>query len=233
MRIRAIVVAVVIVATGAACSHSNGSPVNGAGPFTAHAARGATQHDEFVVLSGVTSLRIVIANTGTNLFEASSPVGAAVRPVVVTDPDQVRLEVVSTRLSGASEVDVQLSSSVLWQVTVDGGTTDESLDLHSGRVSGVDVVGGTSHLDLRLPAASGTMTVRETGGASAVGVHAFANVPAQVRFAGGAGSSTIDGVSRSGIAGGTVVTSTGWAAATNKYDIELDGGVSSFVLDRS
>jgi hypothetical protein len=236
MHIRAIAVAAALVAVTSACSnHLNVTPsgVPGAGPFTAHASRGSTQHDAFVVVSGVTSLRIVIANTGPNLFEASSPAAASIRPVVVTDPDQVRLETVSTGLTGASELDVQLSSSVLWQVSIDGGTTDESLDLHGGRVSGVDVVGGTSHLDLQLPAASGTMTVRETGGASAVEVHAAANVPAQVRFAGGAGSSTIDGAARSGIAGGTLVSPSGWAAATNKYDIELDGGVSSFVLDRA
>jgi hypothetical protein len=49
----------------------------------------------------------------------------------------------------------------------------------------------------------------------------------------GVTSSTIDGAARSGIAGGTVVTPAGWASATNKYDIELDGGVSSFVLDRA
>jgi hypothetical protein len=236
MHIRAIGVAAALVAVTTACSdHLNVGPagVPGAGPFTAHAARGTTQHDELVVVSGVTSLRVVIANTGSDLFEASSPSGAAVKPVAVTDPDQVRLEAVSTGLTGASELDVQLSSSVLWHVSIDGGTTDESLDLHGGNVSGVDVVGGTSHLDLRLPAASGTMTVRETGGASAVEVHAAANVPVQVRFAGGAGSSTIDGAARSGIAGGTVVTPAGWASATNKYDIELDGGVSSFVLDRA
>ena len=131
-----------------------------------------------------------------------------------------------------SELDLQLSSSVLWQVSVDGGTSDASIDLSGGHASGVDVVGGTSHLDLRLPAPSGTMTVRETGGASAVDVHAAANVPAQVRFAGGAGTSTIDGAARSGIAGGTLVSPASWASAANKYDIELDGGVSSFVLDR-
>ena len=236
MHLRAIAVAAALVATTTACSdHLNVAPsgVPGSGPFTAHAPRGTTQHDEFVVVSGVTSLRIVIANTGSDLFEASSPAAASIRPTVVTDPNQVRLETVSTGLAGASELDVQLSSSVLWQVSVDGGTTDESLDLHSGRVSGVDIVGGTSHLDLQLPAASGTMTVRETGGASAVEVHAAANMPAQVRFAGGAGSSTIDGAERSGIGGGTLISPAGWASAVNKYDIELDGGVSSFVLDRS
>jgi hypothetical protein len=238
MRMRSVLVTVFlpgILGVTAACS-DDGPPVphaGVAGPFSAHADRNGVRQDGFVVVSGVSSLRIVIADTGTNLFEASSPAGAAVRPVAVTDPTQVRLELVSTGLSGTSEVDVQLSSSVLWDVTVDGGTTDASLDLHGGGVSGVDVVGGTSHLDVALPAPEGTMTIRESGGVSAFSLHAVAGVPAQARFGGGAGSATIDGAARSGISGGTTVTPTGWVAATNKYDIELDGGVSSFVLDRS
>ena len=216
-----------------ACSDNSPRVPRAAGPFSAHADRAGTQQDEFVLVSGVSSLRVVVADTGKNLVEASSPAGAALRPVVVTDPSQVRLELVSTGLNGPSEVDVQLSSSVLWQVTVDGGTTDASLDLRGGGVSGVDVVGGTTHLDLTVPAPKGTMTVRESGGVSALSLHAAAAVPAQVRFSGGAGTATIDGAARSGISGGTTVTPSGWVAATNKYDIELDAGVSSFVLDRS
>jgi hypothetical protein len=230
---REVVLAALLVCVTAACSDDGPPLARVAGPFSAHADRGGTQHDEFVVVSGVSSLRIVMADTGTNLFEASSPAGAAVRPVAVTDPTQVRLELVSTGLSGTSEVDVQLSSSVVWQVTVDGGTSDASLDLRGGGVSGVDVVGGTSHLDLALPAPTGTMTVRQSGGVSALALHAAAGVPAQVRFSGGAGSTTIDGAARSGIAGGTTVTPAGWVSATNKYDIQMDAGVSSFVLDRS
>jgi hypothetical protein len=210
MRTQAVLVmALVAGVLGAteACSDNSPRVPRAAGPFSAHADRAGTQQDEFVLVSGVSSLRVVVADTGKNLVEASSPAGAALRPVVVTDPSQVRLELVSTGLNGPSEVDVQLSSSVLWQVTVDGGTTDASLDLRGGGVSGVDVVGGTTHLDL--------------------------TVPAQVRFSGGAGTATIDGAARSGISGGTTVTPSGWVAATNKYDIELDAGVSSFVLDRS
>jgi len=235
MRTHAVVVTAILVGLTAACSNdSSPFPRTGvAGPFSAHADRGGTRQDEFVVVSGASSLRVVIADTGKDLFEASTPAGAAVRPVAVTDPTQVRLEIVSTGLSGTSEVDVQLSSSVLWQVTVDGGTSDASLDLRGGGVSGVDVVGGTSHLDLALPAPKGTMTIRESGGVSAFALHAAAGAPAQVRFSGGAGSATIDGAARSGVSSGTTVTPTGWASATNKYDIELDAGVSSFVLDRT
>ncbi|HTC69800.1 MAG TPA: hypothetical protein VK662_09550 [Acidothermaceae bacterium] len=232
MRTQALLVVALMAGVTAACSDGSPAVPQAAGPFSAHADSGGTQHDEFVLVSGVSSLRVVMADTGKNLFEAASPSGAAVRPVVVTDPSQVRLDLVSTGLNGASEVDVQLSSSVLWQVTVDGGTTDASLDLRGGTVSGVDVVGGTSHLDLTVPAPKGTMTVRESGGVSALSLHAAAAVPAQVRFSGGAGTATIDGAARSGVSGGTTVTPTGWAAATNKYDIELDAGVSSFVLDR-
>jgi hypothetical protein len=235
MRVQAVLVAALLVGVTAACS-DDGPPdprTGVAGPFSAHAGRGGVRQDEFVVVSGVSSLRVVMADTGNNLFEASSPAGAAVRPVAVTDPTQVRLELVSTGLSGASEVDVQLSSSVLWQVTVDGGTSDAALDLQGGAVSGVDVVGGTSHLDLALPTPKGTMTIRESGGVSAFALHAASGEPAQVRFGGGAGSATIDGAARSGVSSGTTVTPTGWVAATNKYDIELDAGVSSFVLDRS
>jgi hypothetical protein len=234
MQIRAAATAALLVAVTAACSNHLSVPhAPSAAAFTAHATRSTAQQDELVIATGVTTLRVESTNMGPNLFIATSPVGGAARPVAVTDPHHVRLEAVSTGLAGVSELDVQLSSSVPWHVTVDGGTTDEAFDFSHGGVSSLDIVGGTSHLDVRLPTPSGTVTVRETGGASAAEVHAAANVPAQVRFAGGAGSSTIDGVARSGIAGGTLVSPAGWGSATNKYDIELDGGVSSFVLDRN
>ncbi|MFC7760502.1 hypothetical protein ACFQY4_22570 [Catellatospora bangladeshensis] len=43
---------------------------------------------------------------------------------------------------------------------------------------------------------------------------------------------TVDGVRRSGIAGGTVFTPPGWADAADRYDVDATAGVSTLTVDR-
>jgi hypothetical protein len=43
---------------------------------------------------------------------------------------------------------------------------------------------------------------------------------------------SLDGQHLTGIAGGTVVTSPGWAAATSRYDIDATSGFSRLAVSR-
>jgi hypothetical protein len=65
------------------------------------------------------------------------------------------------------------------------------------------------------------------GGASQVSLSASAGVPARLRLDGGAGSAVLGGQTYTGIAGGTVLTGSGWSSATSRYDIEAPAGVST------
>jgi hypothetical protein len=57
-------------------------------------------------------------------------------------------------------------------------------------------------------------------------------VPVRVRVGGGAGSATVDGARHNGLSAGTVLTSDGWDAASDRYDVDATAGVSALIVDR-
>ena len=67
------------------------------------------------------------------------------------------------------------------------------------------------------------------GGATEFTLHVPTGVATGVRVGGGAASADVDGVRRTGLAGGTVLST---ATATDRYDVDATAGVSTLVLDR-
>jgi hypothetical protein len=110
-----------------------------------------------------------------------------------------------------------------------GGATEEVLDLRGVRLSGVDLAAGVTRVELRLPVPDRAVPVTMAGGASVFTVHVPAGVAAGVRVGGGAASTEVDGIQRTGLAGGTVLST---ATEPDRYDVDAVAGVSSLVLDR-
>jgi hypothetical protein len=121
---------------------------------------------------------------------------------------------------------------VRWTVRLLGGAVEDTLDFGQGQLAGLDIVGGATRIEVRLPRPQGTVPVRMSGGANQFLLHAPADVPVRVRAGGGAGSVTVDGSTRSGVSAGTVVTQPGWEQATDRYDIDATAGVSALTVDR-
>jgi hypothetical protein len=57
-------------------------------------------------------------------------------------------------------------------------------------------------------------------------------VPAQVVAGGGAGYLSLDGQNLTGVAGGTVLATPGWATATSRFAIDATAGVSRLAVSR-
>jgi hypothetical protein len=185
------------------------------------------------VVSGATTLDVALGNTGGKLFRATTPPESGRLPQAVVSGSRVSVSLANAGSTDVSALTVVLDPDVVWTVNIDGGATSDVVDGHLGKLSAVTIAAGATSIELTLPSPSGTTTVHETGGASRFVVHAAGTFPAQVRFSGGGGSAVIDGLAHSGIGGGTAFTPTGWAGAHDRYDIEMDAGVSSFTLDRS
>jgi len=130
-------------------------------------------------------------------------------------------------------VRIEVSSQVGWRIRLDGGATEESVDLPGTRLIGLDFGAGAARIDATLPAPVGTVPVTMSGGTSSFQLHLPRGVPAQVRFAGGAGSAIVDGTTKSGLAGGTVLNALNWTGSVNRYDIDNTAGVSALTLDRA
>ena len=182
------------------------------------------------LVSGATTVTVRSDDlTGADRLQALTPDGTGVAPVLETDGDTVRVHLVQTGKSGPSAVTVLLDRRVRWQVRMSGGATSELLDLRSARLSGVDLAAGAARIELVLPVPDRAVPITMAGGATEFTLHVPRGVAAAVRIGGGAASTEVDGVRRTGLAAGTVLAT---ATATNRYDVDATAGVSTLMLMR-
>jgi len=182
------------------------------------------------LVSGATTMSVRTADLGADRVRATTPDGAGVAPVLDVQDDTVTVHLVPTGLSGPAAVTVLVDPRVRWQVRMSGGAVSQRLDLRGARLSGVDLVAGATRIELDLPVPDRTVPVRMAGGATEFTVHVPAGVATGVRIGGGAASTDVDGVRRTGLAGGTVLST---ATAADRYDVDATAGVSTLVLDRT
>ena len=114
---------------------------------------------------------------------------------------------------------------------LDGGASTASLDLHTTRVRGVDLTAGVSSLTIALPAPSGTVPLNFSAGASHIVLRVARSAPARLTMAGGAGTVTVHGQTRTGIAGGTIVESPTWPSAQDRFDVICSAGISALTVE--
>lgn len=198
----------------------------------AHRVRGGGDVSSFALVDGADVVRVRLGDLGGDRWEVSTPDGAKVVPAVDVDGHEVVAGLHATNGGGPALVTVVLSSKVHWSVRLSGGADDESVDLTGGPGGDVDFSAGTSRAAVALPAAKGTQRVVLGGGAAQFDVRLAGDAPVRVAATGGAGSVTIDGVTHSGVAGGSVWTPDGWSAATDRYDIDAASGVSALTVSR-
>jgi hypothetical protein len=227
------VVAVALVA--AACDSGDGRPAGfglltpTSSPHVAGTALGADAGTVDLV-SGATTVTVRTADLGTERLRATTPDHAGVAPVLDVADGIVSVSLVQTGEPGPSAVTLLLDPRARWQVRMSGGSVDQRLDLRGARLSGVDFVAGVTRIDLSLPTPDRTVPVTMAGGATEFTVHVPAGVATGVRVTGGAASTDVDGVRRTGLAGGTVLST---ATAPDRYEVDNVAGVSTFVLDRT
>jgi hypothetical protein len=195
-------------------------------PHTVTAARDGRDQAVLDVVSGASTITIGTADLGTELVSASTPANSGVRPDLVQG-STVQVFLDQTGLPGPAALSVLLNSGVTWRLVLAGGASQTSVDLGSGSFGGADLAAGSSLITMRLPRPAGTVTVIMAGGASQMSVSIPSGVPAQLRLDGGASSATLGGRTYTGIAGGTVLTTPGWAGATRRYEIDAPAGVSA------
>lgn len=236
-RLIMVLAAVIAVAVGAA---GTALALSGTGPsHVAAMSRGALTRAELKVTSGTTILDVTVGTLGGTLLRVSTPDGAPVRPVLAgSGPIVLSLDGTapggpqSPGRSSGYAVKVVLSSAVTWSLDLAGGTQLTQVDLRGGRVAGIAVMAGSDTLDMSLPRPAGTLPLLLAGGVSQFLLSLPAGVPARVTAGGGASFVSLDDQHLTGVGGGTVVTSPGWAAATARYDIDAIAGFSRLVVSR-
>ena len=185
------------------------------------------------VTSGTPVLDISVARLDGTLLRVSTPAGAPVRPVLSgSRPVLLSLTGAGGGPDQEDTVNVVLNSAVVWSIDLAGGTQRTDVDLRGGKVAVIAVTAGSDVLNVTLPRPAGTVSLLFAGGASQFRLSLPGGVPARVIAGGGAGYLTVDGQTRTGVAGGTVVATPGWATASSRFDIDATAGVSRLTVIR-
>jgi hypothetical protein len=188
------------------------------------------------VLTGTTALTIDVANFGPggSLLRVSTPAGQPAAQLGVTDPAGTagpgEDALVDLSAPNASAVTVILSEAVSWQLNLDGGTTRTDADLRGGQVAGIEFNAGSSVINVALPQPHGTVPVQMAGGATEFLLSVPNGVPARVTAAGGASEVMLEGQDHTGVAGGSVFTTPGWAPGVTGFDINASAGASQITV---
>ncbi|MFC4147862.1 hypothetical protein ACFO0M_16515 [Micromonospora mangrovi] len=181
----------------------------------------------FELADGLTTFGLRTADLGEDLYRISTPPDGSVSPRAELSGDRVRLRVQERGRRGTAAVEVLLNARVTWRLRIVGGVDTQLLDLTSGRVAGVELVGGATRTELRLPPPAGTLTVRMTGGVNQLVVRVSDEVPVRVRVASGAGSVAVGADRRDGVAAGELLGSPGWDRAVQRLYVDLVTGANT------
>jgi hypothetical protein len=187
------------------------------------------------VLSGTTVLTIGTANFGPGgpLLTVTTPGGAPVPQLSASNPDGTANgngPLVDLTAPNAPAVTVTLNAGVSWQIDLDGGASRTDVDLTGGQLSGISFNAGSSLVTLALPRPHGNVPVQMVGGASDFQLSLPNGVAAQVTAGGGAGEVSMEGQQHTGVAGGSVFTTAGWAPGVTGFDIDATAGVSTITV---
>jgi hypothetical protein len=191
------------------------------------------------IVSGTPLLSIRVARLGGtrgSLLRAAAA-GGAPRPQVRVAGGASRVrsgdsELISLSASDGAPVTVTLNAAVTWLLDFAGGTRRTVADLRGGRVAGIVVAAGSEIVDLTLPRPSGMVPVRLAGGASQFLLSLPGGVPVRVTAAGGAGAVSLDGRDYTGVGGGSVFATPGWAAGAAGYDVDATAGAARIAVTR-
>jgi hypothetical protein len=233
---------VAVAAVAAVVAGAGGTALALTASASSHAvsmSRGDLTRAALKVTAGTPFLDVSMGRLGGTLLRVSTPDDAPARPVLSGSG------LIVLSLAGASAphgsagsggsgyvVKVVLNSAVTWSLDLAGGTQRTEADLRGGKVAGVAVTAGSAELDVSLPRPAGTVPFLLAGGVSLFRLSLPGGVPAQVTVGGGASFVSVDDQNLTGIAGGTVLTPAGWAAATSRFDIDATSGFSRLTVSR-
>jgi hypothetical protein len=138
-----------------------------------------------------------------------------------------------TLFGSKREAEIALNAAVPWRIELRNGASDTTADMRGLTLAGLEIRGGASSVTVRLPAPTGTIPVRIAGGASEITIDRPPGVEVSIRLKGWAAHLTFDNQSFDAVGTDGPLQSPGYADATRRYDIEVDGGASDLTVTTS
>jgi DNA-binding HxlR family transcriptional regulator len=204
------------------------APESEGGTFSA--ALGDLESARLVVASGISGLTLRADGTMAELYQArfEGPV-PEVKTVggVVTIRYPRRLWPLDRKQNVA---EVTLSAAIPWQIVVRGGAAQVIAELGNLNLSGLEVSGGLSSIQLELPVPFGAVPIRINGGASEITVRRPAGVDARVHLKGWASTFIFDDQVFSSVGNDVRQETPGYDRAARRYDIQVSSSVSMVTI---
>lgn len=172
----------------------------------------------------------------SDLYEAHFDFPAGESPRAALDRGAAIVHVDSTgsgfgwpRFGARREATIRLNDSVAWRIRVNTGASNQVFDLSRLQLTELAIDGGASYVDVTLPSPAGQIAVTITGGADNVLVHRPRGSAVRVQVAGGASTLVADGNRVSGRH--DLTWENGYASASDRYNVRVEGGASQVTLD--
>ena len=210
-------------------------------PGAGEDAAGADDTQSHAPLEGVTAARLEFTKGAakvslrgdgslTELYRASFEGPApeiTVKGGTVTVQQRRRFRPLDWR---AQSAEFALTTAVPWDISLRGGMWQLVADFSALRVTALEVTGGASDIEVTLPAPVGIVPVRLSGGASEVLLRRPAGTQARAEMNGGASQLIFDGQRLGAVGGRTVLASSGFDEAADRYEIRFTGGASQVTV---
>jgi hypothetical protein len=133
-----------------------------------------------------------------------------------------------TALAGEDrDMEIVLHPAVEWSLQFRGGLSHFEADLAAGKLARLEVSGGVSNVRFDLPAPTGVVPVRISGGASDLGVRRPADIGVALAVGGGISSLRLDDQGFDAIGGSTRLAAGAVHGDTPRYALEISGGASN------
>jgi DNA-binding MarR family transcriptional regulator len=160
-------------------------------------------------------------------FEGPVPEVKAKEGVVTISYPRRLLVLVGLKQSRAV---VTLSAAIPWQITIQGGALEVTAELGGLDLAGLEIKGGMSTVHLKLPAPSGAVPIRISGGASDVTVRRPPGTPARVHLKGWVSTFIFDDQTFSNLGNNVRLHSPGFDPTAPYYDIEVASSASMITI---
>src|SRR5216684_6772867 len=187
---------------------------------------GDLESGRLVVSSGISRLTLRTDDGMAELYQArfEGPVPEVkAKDGVVTIRYPRRLWV----LGGVQRAaEVTLSIAIPWRIVIQGGASEITAELDGLDLAGLEVKGGLSMIRLELPAPSGVVPIRISGGASEVTVRRPTGVAARVHLKGWVSTFVFDDQTFSDVGNNVRLQSSGFEPTIPCYDIEVASSAS-------
>ncbi len=131
---------------------------------------------------------------------------------------------------GRPVAEIQLNRSIPWEVEFRGGVSGLKADLSALQLQSIDILGGASQIEMRLPEPSEAVFIYIAGGVSNALIRRPPGAELRLRLHGGAARLQFDDQRYNALGGDTNLESPRFSQAAGRYEIYIAGGASRLTI---